>query len=193
MALVFGYGSLLFRADFPHESRRIAVVHGWIRRFEQGSPDHRGTPEFPGRVVTLLPQDGAACIGAVFEVSAVNERAVLAALDCRERGGYERTTLDVELRNTGEHVRAVTWVAPPDNAFYLGPASLDAMVEQMATAAGPSGSNAEYVLQLARVLVAWGLEDPHVEELAARLRVRTSAEAEPSRPGRVRVPSPPRS
>jgi cation transport regulator ChaC len=39
---VFGYGSLVWRPAFPHVERRPACLHGWARRFWQGSPDHRG-------------------------------------------------------------------------------------------------------------------------------------------------------
>jgi cation transport regulator ChaC len=170
MAFVFGYGSLLFRPDFPHVTSHVASVRGWMRRLDQGSPDHRGTPERLGRVATLVPVEAHACVGAVFEIESHHEQSVLAALDYRERGGYVRHDVEATVRDTGASISAVTWVARTDNPYYLGPAPLDAMVAQIASAIGPSGTNVEYVLRLSETLRAWGIEDEHVFAVEARLK-----------------------
>src|SRR5689334_7046687 len=65
--LVFAYGSLIFRPSRFFGEPRPAVVRGYRRAFRQASPDHRGTPEHPGRVVTLIRDEAATCAGVVYE------------------------------------------------------------------------------------------------------------------------------
>ncbi|TID16230.1 hypothetical protein CANINC_004229 [Pichia inconspicua] len=61
---IFGYGSLMFKPplhDLPEISSQLVRFHGhipgYIRRFWQSSSDHRGTPELPGRVATIIGAD----------------------------------------------------------------------------------------------------------------------------------------
>ncbi len=166
---IFGYGSLLFRPDFPFDARMHARLEGWQRRFWQGSTDHRGVPEAPGRVVTLVPQAGAVTTGVAFRVVGGEEDAVLAYLDHRERGGYTRR--EVAITRDGEALadQAVTYIAEATNPAWLGEAPLADIAAQIRGARGPSGANLDYVLQLARVLADAGIEDAHVAELAALL------------------------
>ena len=42
------------RATVAHEQTMVGRVHGWGRYFAQASCDHRGTPDQPGLVATLL-------------------------------------------------------------------------------------------------------------------------------------------
>ena len=111
--LVFGYGSLIWKQDFPYLEARSGRITGWARRFWQGSHDHRGTEEDPGRVVTLATAPGEHCDGRAF----------------------------------------------------LGPAPMEEMAEQINRCVGPSGSNREYVIELARALREMGYADEHVFEV----------------------------
>lgn len=169
--VVFGYGSLIFRPDLEFERAEWVYVTGWKRRFYQGSVDHRGLPEAPGRVVTLLPAEpDARCWGVAYHLSERVYHAMLERLDRREVGGYDRHRLTLH-RTGGDPVgESLVYVATPDNPGYLGPAPLSQMAQQILHAVGPSGRNRDYVYQLAEALRARGLDDPHVFELDQAVR-----------------------
>lgn len=162
---LFGYGSLIYKADFPYLERRPAVLRGWTRRSWQGSHDHRGTPDHPGRVATLVAEPDAACAGMAYRVAP----AAFRQIDLREKNGYLRHALDFEL-DDGQRVQGVVYIAAPGNAAWLGGASEAEIARHVAAAHGPSGSNRDYVLKLADALRELGADDPHVFAVAAALR-----------------------
>jgi cation transport protein ChaC len=156
---VFGYGSLIWKQDFPFIEARPAAIDGWSRRFWQGSHDHRGVPQDPGRVVTLIESPGALCAGRAFLI----EPDVFEHLDHREKNGYERIAVQIQFDT--QTADGVVYVAPPANPAFLGPAPLEEMARQINRCVGPSGSNRDYVINLARALRELGADDPHVFEL----------------------------
>ena len=168
MTWIFGYGSLIWRPAFAYDISAKAALHGWRRRFWQASPDHRGVPEAPGRVVTLVPEAGATCWGMAFRAPLASWEEIVAELDHRERNGYTRMQVELEWVD-GSRAQAITYVAGPDNPSYVGPAPLAEVVHQIAHAVGPSGSNREYLLRLAEHLHALGVHDDEVHGLHAAL------------------------
>ena len=160
---VFGYGSLIWRQDFPFVDARRARIDGWARRFWQGSHDHRGVATDPGRVATLIEAPGESCYGRAFLV----EAEVFNHLDHREKNGYVRQ--DVGIYFEDAETPGVTYVAPVGNFAFLGDAPEEDMVGQILRCEGPSGKNIDYVLELARALRQLGIEDQHVFDIEARL------------------------
>ena len=162
---LFGYGSLIFKPDFPFIAQRAANIRHWSRRFWQGSHDHRGTSTAPGRVVTLIPEPDAHCAGMAYLITP----QVFAHLDQREKNGYLRVCTDVHFSD-GTHAEGLVYIATPDNAAWLGPASEQDIAHQISAAHGPSGANRDYLLALAHALREMGQHDAHVFAILQHLR-----------------------
>ena len=161
---LFGYGSLIYLVDFPFLESRPASIRDWSRRFWQGSHDHRGTLQNPGRVVTLIEDTGAVCGGIAYLV----EGAVFRQLDVREQNGYLRVSTEMTF-DDGSRTSGLTYIATPDNAAYLGAASEYDIALQISRSAGPSGPNDEYLLDLAQALRELGQHDQHVFDIESHL------------------------
>lgn len=164
---LFGYGSLIWKPELPIVEAQPARVDGYVRRFWQGSEDHRGTPEAPGRVVTLVPNPQGHCHGVAYLVSNVDIEQTFAELDHREKNGYTRLSLSLKLgsETVSEHqktVSGITYIANENNEAYRGPAPIKQIAEDIFHSIGPSGTNIEYLLELAEALRARTINDPHI-------------------------------
>jgi cation transport regulator ChaC len=84
-----------------------------------------------------------------------------AHLDFREKNGYLRLLTDIQFRDE-TLARGVVYIATEDNSAYLGPASEQAIALHIAGSEGPSGTNAEYLFQLANALRELDETDEHV-------------------------------
>ncbi|XP_021647412.2 gamma-glutamylcyclotransferase 2-3 isoform X2 [Hevea brasiliensis] len=129
---VFGYGSLIWKAGFNYDDRLVGFIKGYRRVFYQGSTDHRGTPEYPGRTVTLEPADGEVCWGVAYKISnKEDEETAINYLEVREKQYDQKAYLDLftEAAATTPAVSGVmVYIGSPDkkhNQNYLGPAPLE--------------------------------------------------------------------
>ncbi|XP_021988996.1 gamma-glutamylcyclotransferase 2-3 isoform X2 [Helianthus annuus] len=142
-----------------------------------GSTDHRGTPEYPGRTVTLEPAPGELCWGVAYKVSRKEDQEVaLTYLEVREKQYDKKEYVDFFTKETGGSSAAVTgvmvYIASPDkaNINYLGPASVEEIAKQIVHAEGPSGPNRDYLFNLEKTLLQMGCKDEHVMKIADEAR-----------------------
>lgn len=187
--VVFGYGSLIFKPPPYIISEVPGFLKGYVRRFAQKSHDHRGTPENPGRVVTLVHKedwdhfsgsdafpDEDVVWGIAYTVNPLYESEVRDYLDYREKDGYTLETLDVYTIEDGvEKVivhNAYCYVGHPDNPSFVGSEPLEALADRIWRSVGPSGRNKDYLYQLAESVrkLAPASFDSHLFALEDRVR-----------------------
>ncbi|KAG0554477.1 hypothetical protein KC19_12G094900 [Ceratodon purpureus] len=174
---VFGYGSLLWKAGFEYDERMIGYIKDYRRVFHQASTDHRGTPEYPGRVVTLEAKEGEVTWGAAYRVSGHdNEKLVLSYLDLREQEYDQKSYVNLYTADSSETpalCNVLVYIGSSEisrNKFWAGPAPLEVMAEQIARAVGPSGPNYEYLFLLEKSLRELDCVDEDISELAEAVR-----------------------
>ncbi|XP_011869821.1 PREDICTED: putative glutathione-specific gamma-glutamylcyclotransferase 2 [Vollenhovia emeryi] len=195
---VFGYGSLIWKADFPYERKLVGRIKGYVRRFYQKSTDHRGVPNRPGRVVTLLassnPDDEV--WGVAYKISSENIENVVNHLDFREKGGYiKRTVLfyPCDFAKFGANVNVSTndlsrtsfsaasdeapfyltiYIGEEDNPNFAGMENLDTLARHILVSRGLSGPNVEYLYKLASAMrtIAPGVQDEHLFALETAVK-----------------------
>lgn len=170
---IFGYGSLMWKVDFPYEEKKLGYIKGYARRFYQYSTDHRGTPENPGRVVTLIPAEDSYCVyGIAYRIHNDDVESVLTHLDYREKGGYERKSIIFYPYYEEDKPFPLTlYLGDHDNINYAGPADIKVIAEQVYRSKGPSGTNSEYVLKLAKAMKMFfpHIADDHLFSLEKEL------------------------
>lgn len=171
---IFGYGSLVWKCDYPIVDTKWGYVLGFRRRLWQGSPDHRGTPRRPGRVFTLLPtstvrdleasvrapngapyapaddctnlSDEDRVYGKCFRLDPKHADRVLGEIDEREVAGFLKQMVVVHCLD-GNVQPALVYSALPSNAHFMGPETEKVIAAHTWCSRGPSGPNSEYVLR----------------------------------------------
>jgi len=171
---VFGYGSLVWKPGFQHGKILVGKVQGFARRFWQGNETHRGVPGKPGRVATLIEEQGVETYGVAMELTGDE---ALDYLNNREMtlGGYiQKITLFHTADNKHAPFPVLVFVATPKSSYWLGPAESHVIAEQVIGSSGPSGHNVEYVLRLADWFhqMLPNVYDDHLFSIETQLRIK---------------------
>jgi len=171
---VFGYGSLVWKPGFQHGKILVGKVQGFARRFWQGNETHRGVPGKPGRVATLIEEQGVETYGVAMELTGDE---ALDYLNNREMtlGGYiQKITLFHTADSKHAPFPVLVFVATPKSSYWLGPAESHVIAEQVIGSSGPSGHNVEYVLRLADWFhqMLPNVYDDHLFSIETQLRIK---------------------
>lgn len=154
---VFGYGSLMWRPDFPHVETRPALLRGYHRALCVYSVRYRGTYDCPGLVVGL--DRGGSCVGRAFRVAAADIDEVVTALQEREmlHRVYEPAWLPVSIGP--RQVLAYTFVARRDHSQYTGKLSPARAADYVLQGSGERGPCLDYLRETVRHLDELGVTD----------------------------------
>ncbi|KAL4918762.1 ChaC-like protein-domain-containing protein [Aspergillus aurantiobrunneus] len=183
---VFGYGSLIWKPP-PHYDQRVpGYIDGYVRR-----TDHRGTPEQPGRVVTVIERgfwetldDPLAHLdasttrvwGAAYHIPSSHAEEVHDYLDVREIDGYSvHYTPFHPVTAASSPITCMVYIGQPTNPQFLrDPARREPqdVAEVISRGHGQSGKNTEYLYLLEKALEGIGLgsADGHVTDLVRKVR-----------------------
>lgn len=166
---IFGYGSLMWRPDFPFEERVAATITGYHRAFCIASTVHRGSRERPGLVLGL--DRGHTCAGIAYRVAAGNAPDVLAYLRRRELvyGVYRETFVTATLA-PGASVTTTEVLAYTIERYhpaYTGELPLATQAAVIRGARGQSGANLDYLINTVRHLRELGIRERQIERLLA--------------------------
>ncbi|KAK7610030.1 ChaC-like protein [Phyllosticta paracitricarpa] len=199
---LFGYGSLIWKPP-PHFDERVpGYIEGYVRRFWQArylsyhtasiktnTQDHRGTPEAPGRVATLIDRAHWETLtdhhnapaervwGAAYHIPSSHAAEVRDYLDIREINGYSIQYTPFHPAPTAENpnpspIHCMVFIGLPENDQFVGPQDPQALAEHILKSRGPSGENKEYLYMLETALLGLSEEsgDDHITDLVRRCR-----------------------
>lgn len=159
-----------------------------MRRFAQSSTDHRGTPEAPGRVVTLIPVDEWESLyghetfpghdivwGVAYTIDPDPKlsQETHEYLEYREKEGYTVHIEDIYGADGSVVVPgAVVYVGRSDNPAFIGSEPIEQLAEHIWQSVGPSGANKDYLYGIARLVreLAPDSGDPYLFALERRVR-----------------------
>jgi cation transport protein ChaC len=176
---VFGYGSLMWRPDFPFVRHRPAVALRLRRHLCVWSATYRGSVARPGLVFGLDHAVAATTPGVLFDVAPSDRRAVLAYLFQRELIYPIYQPEIISVKADGVVIEALAFVVDRADPAYAGDLSNEARVAAIRTGVGRAGRARDYLFKALEGLDAMGVGDPQLNAALA------TADGLPDDPGLI--------
>jgi len=174
---IYGYGSLIWRPDFEHRERRLALLRGHHRALCLWSRVNRGTPECPGLVFGL--DRGGSCRGVVYRLAGERVPEFFPSLWDREMstGAYLPRWLNCTTE-LGD-VKALVFVMNRANPAYISALPEAELIATVRRASGHCGPCTDYIMETVHALREAGIRDARLENVAAALQAAIRAEPQP--------------
>jgi cation transport protein ChaC len=167
---LFAYGSLIWRPEIEHGGEQGGFLPGWRRSFCLRQWRFRGSPEYPGLMMSL--DLGGACQGVLFELPDRDLETQFHQLFRREFTIKPNTNIPrwLTVETDAGQVAALVFVMNRESPQYAGNLSPEDIADVLAQSCGHLGTGAEYLLNTVTQLEARGMHDEglwRLQELVA--------------------------
>lgn len=165
--VIFGYASLMWAPDIPHDRIELAALNDWRRALVVWTTLARGSLKNPGLALGLT--QGGACEGAALFVPQKHEAQALDILWAREiwTDIYEPAWVPVTMGT--EVYQALTFVTNRQSRQYSGDMALAEKAAYVAAAKGNFGSCRDYLTDTVAYLRRFNIVEPELETIVAHL------------------------
>lgn len=165
---LFAYGSLIWNPQCHYAESVPALLQGWRRSFCMRLMAGRGSPEQPGRMLSLAPGGETQGLALRFTEENLEQELLMVWLREMVSGSYYPDWADLELVN-GHKVKAIIFRAHPQSQLHEDDDSIDTIYPLISKAKGILGTNLDYVINLNDALEEHGFEDDYVDALVKKL------------------------
>ena len=162
---LFAYGSLIWRPEIEHRGEREASLTGWHRSFCLKQWRFRGSPEYPGLMMSL--DRGGHCQGVMCELPEGDLETRFNQLFRREFTLKPITNIPtwLEVETSTGREPALVFVMNKECPQYAGDLPPEDVADILAQSCGHLGTGADYLLNTVTQLERRGMHDEGLWEL----------------------------
>ena len=165
---LFAYGSLIWNPQCRYVESVPALLQGWRRSFCMRLIAGRGSPEQPGRMLSLAPGGQTQGMALRFTEECLEQELLMVWLREMVGGTYQPDWAELSLVD-GRRAKAIIFRAKPNCPLHEEDDSIETISPLIAQAHGVLGSNHDYVIRLNDTLDEYGFKDDYINDLAKRL------------------------
>ncbi|GAB5367158.1 hypothetical protein AAMO2058_001205600 [Amorphochlora amoebiformis] len=150
---IFTYGSDMYDPGFEVDEKREGWVKGFVRRFYAISTKKHGTPEAPGRTLTMVRDPGAWIWGYLMKVSEDDKEKVLTYMAENADPGEIPQVVEMGYAKSSSTEgggifggKALSYVMDPKSEFYGKTDNSTTIARDVVMGVGEKGSGAGHLL-----------------------------------------------